>query len=150
MERYQPLIVVVAFATLLGILFGHTSSWMQVFMGMFFVLLSMFKFFNLKGFVEGFSTYDLVTKQVPTYGYVYPFAELILGIMYLSNMLLHETLWATILLMLVSGAGVIDALRRKQKLTCACMGTALNVPLSTVSAVENLGMAVMAVYMLTQ
>jgi hypothetical protein len=42
---------------------------------------------------------------------------------------------------------VIRALRRKLDIECACMGTILNVPLSTVALTEDLAMAVMAVAM---
>ncbi len=150
MKKYQPLIVVICFAVLVAHIFGYTSSRMQVFMGIFFMLLAMFKFFDLKGFDEGFRTYDLAAKHIPHYGYLYPFVELGLGTLYLLNVFLRETLTATIILMVVSGVSVVDTLRRGEKLTCACMGTVLNVPLSTVSLVENLGMGVMAAYMLNQ
>ncbi len=46
--------------------------------------------------------------------------------------------------------GVIRALRRGEQLTCACMGTAFNLPMTTVTIVEDLGMAAMAGVMLVQ
>jgi hypothetical protein len=50
---------------------------------------------------------------------------------------------------LVFGAlGVVSALRRGLDIECACMGTVLHVPLSTVALVEDLGMAGMAGAML--
>jgi len=43
-------------------------------------------------------------------------------------------------------AGVIAALMRGEDLRCACMGTKLDLPLTTVTIVENLGMGTMAVF----
>ena len=48
--------------------------------------------------------------------------------------------------MLISSIGVIKSLRSGMNIKCACLGTVLSVPLSTVSVVENLGMGLMAFY----
>jgi len=45
---------------------------------------------------------------------------------------------------------VILALTRGEKLKCACMGTAFNLPMTTVTVVEDLGMAAMAAAMWLQ
>jgi hypothetical protein len=50
-------------------------------------------------------------------------------------------------LMAVSAVGVFQGMK-KGGISCACLGTALNVPLSTVSLVETVGMGVMAAAML--
>jgi hypothetical protein len=50
--------------------------------------------------------------------------------------------------MAISGAGVIKSILSGQKLKCACLGTSLNVPLSMVSVIENVGMGAMAAYQL--
>ncbi len=44
--------------------------------------------------------------------------------------------------------GVIRALSKRLDIECACLGTVLKVPLSTVALVEDLGMAAMAAGML--
>jgi len=44
--------------------------------------------------------------------------------------------------------GVFRALRSGLDVNCACMGSALDVPLSTVAVVENVGMTLMAAAML--
>jgi hypothetical protein len=48
--------------------------------------------------------------------------------------------------MALSGAGVLNSVLSGQKLKCACLGTVLNVSLSTVSLLENFGMGAMAAY----
>jgi hypothetical protein len=50
--------------------------------------------------------------------------------------------------MLLGAAGVLNALRQKKQLRCACLGTALNLPMTTVTLVEDLAMAAMAGAML--
>lgn len=151
LNTYTPLIVIVMLCVLIPVaqidpLDG--SKLMDFFMGYFFIFLSMLKLFDLKGFVNGFVTYDIITQRLRAYGYIYPFIELWLGLSYLAQSHLVVTHWVTLCLMVISGAGVIKSIASGQKLKCACLGTALNVPLSTVSAIENLGMGVMAAYKL--
>jgi hypothetical protein len=117
---------------------------MNLFMGFFFCLLSMFKLFNLEGFKEGFQKYDLIAKQSPNYACFYPFIELALGLLYLSGFYAVTTNILTLGVMTISGLGVWLSIRGGLKTNCACLGTVLQVPLSTVSVIENLGMAVMA------
>jgi len=148
---YKPLIVILVFCLLIPlsqIQPFEAEKFMSYFMGYFFTFLSLFKFFDLRGFVEGFSTYDLVTKRFQVYGYAYPFIEFFLGIAYLSqfNPLLIN--WITVIVMFVSGIGVLNSILSHQKINCACLGAVLNVPLSTVSILENFGMAAMAAYQL--
>lgn len=138
---YQPLIVVVIIALLMAL---TQESTMYAFMGFFFVLLSLFKFFDLSGFVEGFSTYDLITPRVRAYGYAYPFIELALGLAYIGQYQLELINWVTVVVMAISGLGVLRNLSQGNKIKCVCLGTALNVPLTAVSLLENFGMGVMA------
>ena len=60
-------------------------DWMHDFMGFFLVVFSMFKFFNLEGFADGFHMYDLLAKPFRPYAYIYPFIELALGLGYLAH-----------------------------------------------------------------
>ena len=50
--------------------------------------------------------------------------------------------------MLVGAAGVLKALLDKRAIRCACLGTALNLPMTKVTLVEDLTMASMAAAML--
>lgn len=150
-SNYSPLITIIVFCLLIPtaqIDPYDYSKYMDYFMGYFFIFLSMFKFFNLKGFVDGFATYDLITQKIRAYGYLYPFIELGLGLSYLSEHNLLITYVLTVLIMAISGAGVIKSILSGQKLKCACLGTSLNVPLSMVSVIENVGMGAMAAYQL--
>lgn len=124
------------------------TSWMHDFMGLFLVVFAMLKLFNLKGFVDGFSMYDLLAHRVPGWGYVYPFLELALGLAYLARWQPTVTYSVTVALLVFGALGVILALRRGLDVECACMGSVLHVPLSTVALVEDLGMAIMASVML--
>jgi hypothetical protein len=53
---------------------------MHDFMGFSLVEFSMFKFFNIEGFADGFQMYDLLAKPLRPYAYLYPFMELGLGL----------------------------------------------------------------------
>lgn len=146
-SSYKPLIVIVMFCLLIPLFQIHPfvlRTYTYFFMGYFFIFLSLFKFFDLEGFAHGFSTYDLIAKQFKGYGYIYPFIEFLLGVAYLSlwNPVVVNAL--TLVVMLVSGAGVLKSIVSGKQLKCACLGTILNVPLSTVSVWENFGMALMA------
>jgi len=124
------------------------SRWMHLFMGFFLINFSMFKLFNIPGFADGFQMYDLLAKRFRLYGFVYPFLELGLGLAYLSQIALVPTYILTIVLMSFGALGVFVALKKKLDINCACMGTVLDVPLSTVAVLEDLGMTAMAIVML--
>lgn len=157
---YIPLLVIVALSLLaataeLASPFGRVPAgagngmrWMHDFMGIFLVIFSMFKFFNMEGFADGFQMYDLLAKPFRPYAYVYPFIELLLGLGYLAHWRPPVVYWVTIVVMIFGSLGVFNALRKGLDLECACMGTVLKVPLSTVALVEDLGMAAMAAGML--
>jgi len=154
-QDYIPLIVIVvlamlaAFAKQVHYAPGWSGMmWMHDFMGFFLVMFSMFKFFDLGGFADGFQMYDLLAKRVRAYAYVYPFLELGLGLGYLAHWQPVFIYWATIVLLGFGSLGVFSALAKGLDLNCACMGTVLKVPLSTVALVEDLGMALMAAAML--
>lgn len=151
-ETYQPLLLIASYIALAS--FAGTTAvgragfdwsvWMTNAMAGFFLVFSAFKFLNLKGFAEAYATYDLGAKAWAPWGYIYPFLELLLGCAYLFRWNLPLTHVATILLMGFSSLGVIQALSKKQTIRCACLGTVLNVPMSTITLVEDLAMVGMA------
>jgi copper chaperone CopZ len=122
--------------------------WMNYFMGIWFALFSLFKFFDLKGFAAGYSTYDIIAKKWSVWGYIYPFAELGLGVLYLLGTFLLATNITTLLLMIVGAVGVSIKLAKKSKIQCLCLGTILKVPLTQITLFENGIMAVMALIMI--
>ncbi|MDB6126270.1 MAG: hypothetical protein JWM35_166, partial [Verrucomicrobia bacterium] len=125
----------------------HRMSWMHHFMGIFLVNFSMLKLFDVPAFADGFQMYDLLAKRLRPYALVYPFIELALGLAYLSSWNPSVVYAATVIVLSFGALGVINALRKGLDLNCACMGTILKVPLSTVALTEDLGMAAMAAAM---
>lgn len=123
-------------------------TFMNDFMAGFFLVFSFFKLLDLRGFAGVYRTYDLVAGAWPAWGLIYPFVELALGVAYLVRWEPAVTNAATLVLMLVGAIGVLRALLRKNAIRCACLGTALNLPMTTVTLVEDVGMAVMAAAML--
>lgn len=158
LSTYWPLIVIVAYiavASFAGAGVGLEGSfepvgrtWMLNFMAGFFLVFSAFKFLDLRGFADAYASYDLLAKQWPGYGFIYPFLELALGLAYLFRFELKSALIATVVLMGFSALGVIQALSERRVLQCACLGTALKLPMSTITLVEDVGMAAMAAAML--
>lgn len=122
-------------------------AWANSFMAGFFLVFSGFKLLDISGFREGYSQYDLLAKHWRNYGYVYPFLELLLGLGYLFGKALPGLYAFTFLLMGFSSLGVINALRTKRRLTCSCLGTLLKVPLTTVTLLEDIVMALMGLTM---
>ena len=129
------------------------DSWIMRFMdnlmGIWFLIFALFKLIDLKGFVEGYSTYDIIAKKTKVWGYIYPFIEVILGIMYLTRFYHQMTNYATIIILGVASIGIIQSIIKKSKIQCLCLGTVLKVPLTKVSLIENLVMIIMALFMLT-
>jgi copper chaperone CopZ len=151
---YYPLILILAFligiVTLLelnsgGIVWGRAMS---NFMGGFFLVFSFFKLLDLRGFADSYQMYDVVAQRFRSYGYAYPFIELLLGAAYLTGFQPVLTNVVTLIVMSVSAIGVFKSLVAKRKIRCACLGTVFNLPMSTVTLVEDSLMAGMAALML--
>lgn len=123
---------------------GGWHAWMNDFMAGFFLVFSFFKFLDLRGFVSAYRRYDLLAAASVPWAWAYPFVELALGVAYLLRWQPMATNIVTLVLMLVGAAGVLRALARKQHIRCACLGTALNLPMTTVTLIEDLAMAAMA------
>ena len=153
---YKPLLLIVGF--LVGVTWlvhaqtpgRHWHEWMSDFMAGFFLVFSFFKFLNLSGFVQAYRGYDLLASKSAAYAWAYPFIELALGVAYLIRWQPQITHWATLVVMLLSAAGVLNALRKRQIIECACLGTVFKLPMSKVTLFEDLSMALMAALMLVQ
>ena len=96
-----------------------------------------------------FLNYDLLAQKWPTYGYVYPFAELAAGVLMLAGAL---TWLSAPVALIIGGVGAVSVFKAvyidRRELKCACVGGSSNVPLGFVSLTENLMMIAMAVAML--
>lgn len=150
LRKYYPLLLIIAYITGVSLLNNISSeglnikSWMNQFMAGFFLVFSAFKLLDLQGFAQGYSSYDLLARRCQLYGYIYPFLELSLGLLYLLALAPTATNLATIIIMGFSSLGVIKALLDKRAIRCACLGTVLNVPLSNITLVEDLAMVFLA------
>lgn len=127
---------------------NSSLAFVDSFMGVFFVVFAGFKISRLKEFAYGFQSYDLIAKKSLAYSYVYPFIQLLLGLIYLAGMGNVSVDVFVLVISLISGAGVLNSLSKKQKVHCVCLGNVIKLPLSTISFVEDFGMAVMALAMI--
>ncbi|QQS09574.1 MAG: heavy-metal-associated domain-containing protein [Phycisphaerales bacterium] len=153
-ESLYPLFLIVSFIVGVVAIVGLRRlawSWhesMLDFMAGFFVVFSFFKFLDLRGFVFAYRMYDLIAARSRGYAFVYPFLELALGVAYLTRFQLAITNAVTLVVMVVGTLGVGRAVLNRSRIRCACLGTALNLPMTTVTIVEDVGMALMAAAML--
>ena len=153
-ETYKPILLIFFYISLVTILinfnFGHINYMqsMQHFMAGFFLVFSFFKLLNLKGFAESYQMYDVIAKQVPVWGYVYALIELGLGIGYLINFNPLVTNSITFVVMSISIIGVLQSVFNKKKIQCACLGAVFNLPMSTVTIIEDGLMIVMSGFMI--
>lgn len=153
LKTYWPLILVFLYI-IGGVAIGQWVgglNWMtamSTFMGLFFVVFSFFKLLDISGFAMSYSSYDIVAQKWLGYGYVYPFIELALGIAYLSDFNPLVTNMVTLVVMTLSTIGVLKSILRKSKFQCACLGTVFNLPMSTVTLLEDSLMVAMAAVML--
>lgn len=152
LQQLFPLFLIFAFITGASILLNYkpwdTSGFMLDFMGLFYVVFSFFKFLDLKGFPESFRMYDPVAKVVPVYGWIYPFIELALGLLFLMRIEVSIALIITLIILGITTIGVTKTLLSKKSIQCACLGTALKLPMTKATFIENSIMIVMAVIML--
>lgn len=148
---YKPLLLVAVYITGVSALLANGSFYagMNYFMAGFFLVFSFFKLLDINGFASSYARYDLLAMKWPAYGLVYPFIELLLGIAYATGYRHLVTNWATLIVMVFSSIGVIRSVLNKQKIRCACLGAVFNLPMSTVTIIEDLLMVAMAGYMLT-
>ncbi len=124
------------------------SGFMRWFMGVFFLVFAAFKFLGYAMFVEMFAGYDVVARRSSLYAKLYPFIELSLGLLYVFDLGSTGRDVVTLLIMAVSSVGVYGEIRKRSGIHCACLGNIIKLPLSTVSLVEDAGMALMAIAML--
>lgn len=157
LRNYLPLIIISSLLLVTTLTLSYRDSMngmfafsttVSYFMIGFFLVFSGFKLMDLKGFAEGYSTYDILAKRWYTYGYIYPFIELFFG---LGMIVFTEARWLLLielLIMAFSGLGVAIKLVKKETFQCACLGTFLKVPLTKVTLIEDFGMAALALLML--
>lgn len=153
-STYQPLILIVTFIAGVSLLAQYPFSefsgmlWMRHFMAGFFIVFSFFKLLNLRGFSSSYRMYDIIAARWSAWGLIYPFVELGLGISYLIDFMPFYTNLATVIVLGISSIGVIESNLNKRKIKCACLGDVFNLPMSTITIIEDLTMVAMAAWML--
>jgi cation transport ATPase len=151
---YKPILLIFFYISLVTVLIqltNHHFDFMQAmrhFMAGFFLVFSFFKMLNLKGFSESYKMYDVLAKAIPVWGYVYAFIELGLGISYLTDFNPIVTNAVTFVIMSISIIGVLQSVLNKKKIQCACLGDVFNLPMSTVTIIEDGLMILMSLIML--
>ncbi len=155
---YTPVIALFAMTALMALaasmaVFGspftiHAGEW---FIAFSMCVLALLKLQDVERFSTMFLNYDLLAQRWVPYGYVYPFAEGLAGILMISG----AAMWLSIpVALIIGGVGAVSVFKAvyvdKRALKCACVGGSSNVPLGFVSLTENLMMIAMAVWMLVR
>ena len=152
LKQLKPLLLILFYIASASILLHYKDwSWSELmldFMGLFYIVFSFFKMLDLKGFPESFKMYDPLAKRIPIYGWIYPFLETGLGLMFLMRFEIDIALIVTLVILGITTIGVTKTLLDKKSIRCACLGTALKLPMTEATFIENSIMIVMAVLML--
>lgn len=148
-QTYKPVLLIFFYITAVTLLIElkngfNAMHWMNNFMGAFFLTFSFFKLLDVKAFAESYSSYDIIAKHWLGYGYVYAFIELVLGIAFITNFNPLLTNAITLVVMIVSIIGVLQSVLNKRKIKCACLGAVFNLPMSTITIIEDALMIAMS------
>lgn len=153
-ETYKPIVLIFAFILSVSAAIQFTNhhfmpmQFMQHFMAGFFLVFSFFKLLNLSAFAESYAMYDVIARKLPAWGYLYAFIELALGFAYLRGFNPPVTNAVTLIVMSVSIIGVLQSVLNKRQIQCACLGAVFNLPMSTVTIIEDALMIAMSAIML--
>lgn len=155
---YQPVIAIFAVAALIAMAFSWVSSQsiftlrtFEWFIAVSMCLLGVQKLQDIQRFSTMFINYDLLAARFVRYGYIYPFAETMAGVLMIAGALT----WLSAPVALVIGSiGAVSVFKAvyidKRDIKCACVGGNSRVPLGFVSLTENIMMVAMAIWMLAR
>jgi copper chaperone CopZ len=154
LATYMPLLLLFGYLVVVtGLLEWRNGGfsafrWMNHFMAGFFLVFSFFKLLDLQGFANSYSMYDIIARKWKYWGFVYAIIEFALGIAFLTGFYPILTNAVTFIIMGMSIIGVIQSVMKHQKIKCACLGTVFNIPMSTVTIIEDALMMGMSLVML--
>ena len=152
LKQLFPLLLIFFYISSAALLINWTnfnaSDFMFDFMGLFFIVFSFFKLLDYNNFPHSFAMYDPIAKRFSIYGWIYPAIETVLGLTFLFRVALNFSLIATIIILGITTVGVTRTLIDKRAIRCACLGTALKLPMTKATFIENSIMIIMATYML--
>lgn len=154
LTTYKPILLIFFYITVISSIISFNGTgfnlmlFMRVFMAGFFFTFSFFKLLDLKGFANSYAMYDVVAKKIPVWGYIYAFIEFGLGLAFILDVVPFFINAFTAIIMTISLAGVLQSVLNKKKIQCACLGAVFNLPMSTVTIIEDGLMIAMSVAML--
>ena len=152
-KKLKPLFIILGYIFIASISLNYknwnSSYAMLDFMGLFYIVFSFFKILDIKGFSMSFRMYDPLAKKAPIYGYIYPFIEVLLGVMFLTRFEVNIALVITVIILGVTTIGVTQTLLNKRAIKCACLGTTLNLPMTEATFIENALMIIMALILIS-
>ena len=152
-KQLKPLFIILGYIFIASISLNYknwnSSYAMLDFMGLFYIIFSFFKILDIKGFSMSFRMYDPLAKKAPIYGYIYPFIEVLLGVMFLTRLEVNIALVITVIILGLTTIGVTQTLLNKRAIKCACLGTTLNLPMTEATFIENALMIIMALILIS-
>ncbi len=154
LSTYKPILLIFSYITTISLIDSFSEGGfniitaMRIFMAGFFITFSFFKMLDLEGFTDSYAMYDIIAKKFRNWGYLYAFIELGLGLAYAANFQAGIINYVTLVVMTVSIVGVLQSVLNKRKIRCACLGAVFNLPMSTVTIVEDSLMIAMSAIML--
>ena len=115
-KQLKPLFIILGYIFIASILLNYknwnSSNAMLDFMGLFYIIFSFFKILDIKGFSMSFRMYDPLAKKAPIYGYIYPFIEVLLGMMFLIRYEVNIALILTVIVLGITTIGVTQTLNK--------------------------------------
>ncbi|SEU23240.1 MauE/DoxX family redox-associated membrane protein [Variovorax sp. OV084] len=153
---YTPVIAVLVVALLLAgasLLAANrplgSPQLLSSFISFTMCILALLKLQDVESFSTMFLNYDLLARRFVLYAYLYPFAELLAGVLMVAGRL-HEI--AVPVALFVGSVGAMSVVKAvyvdHRELKCACVGGSSNVPLGFVSLTENLMMVAIALWVI--
>lgn len=152
---YRPVVALFSITALmaLGASYAVTGEVLTIraaewFIAFSMAVLALLKLQNIETFSTMFLNYDLLAKRWVPYGYIYPFAEGVAGVLMIAGALSWLSVPIALFIGTIGAVSVFKAVYvDKRELKCACVGGSSNVPLGFISLTENLMMIAMAVWM---
>ena len=150
--RFLPLITMFTLVLLATLFFETYFGWsvhgaMLAFMGFYFLFFGALKALNWNRFAQAYRRYDSIAKDSELYALLYPAIELSLGALFLSGTGVLATSLFTMLLMTQKAYSVTRKLAEGGEVQCACLGGFFSIPVTHITLIEDIGMALMAAMM---
>jgi len=157
-KTYRPVIAIFSVAFLLSLVINFIINWSEGwwmifpnFIAISMILLALQKLQNTESFSIMFLGYDLLSQKWVPYSYLYPYFELIAGVLMLADILDYISIPIAMLIGLAGSISVFKAVYiDKRELKCACVGGDSNTPLGFVSLTENVMMIVISIWMIVE